>query len=101
CLRQRDRRRPGRRVSARPANRAAGLMAQLSDDCFAFGGALLPLDEARARIAAAHTVKSGIARVALGKAVGRVLAHDAVAPFDLPPTDNSAVDGFAVHLDDL
>ena len=28
-------------------------------------------------------------------AIGRVLARDAVAPIDLPPTDNSAVDGFA------
>ena len=76
-------------------------MAQLSDDCFAFGGALLPLDAAQARIAAAHAVKSAAETVALAAAIGRVLAHDAVAPLDLPPTDNSAVDGFAVWFDDL
>lgn len=76
-------------------------MAQLSDDCFAFGGALLPLAEAQARIAAAHDVKAGVETVALADAIGRVLAHDAVAPIDLPPTDNAAVDGFAVYFDDL
>ncbi len=76
-------------------------MAQLSDDCFAFGGALLPLHEAQARIAIAHAVKAGTETVALAEAVGRVLAHDAVAPIDLPSTDNAAVDGFAVYFDDL
>ena len=76
-------------------------MAQLSDDCFAFGGALLPLAEAQARIAARHAVKAGIERVALAAAAGRVLARDEMAPIDLPPADNSAVDGFAVYFDDL
>ncbi len=32
---------------------------------------------------------------------GRVLAEDVIAPIDLPPFDNSAVDGYAVHFDDL
>ncbi len=76
-------------------------MAQLSDDCFAFGGALLPLHAAQARIAVAHAVKAGTETVALAEAVGRVLAQDAAAPIDLPPTDNAAVDGFALYFDDL
>ena len=76
-------------------------MAQLSNDCFAFAGALLPLDEAQARIGAAHAVKAGTTCVPLVAAVGRVLAHDVAAPIDLPPADNSAVDGFAVYFDDL
>lgn len=76
-------------------------MAQLSDDRYAFGGALLPLAEAQARIAAAHAVKAQVETVPLEAAIGRVLAHDAVAPADLPPTDNSAVDGFALYFDDL
>ena len=37
----------------------------------------------------------------LGAAVGRVLAEDVVAPIDLPPFDNSAVDGYAVRHADL
>ena len=33
--------------------------------------------------------------VGLEDAIGRVLAEDLVAPFPLPPFDNSAMDGFA------
>ncbi|MBV9630008.1 MAG: molybdopterin molybdotransferase MoeA, partial [Xanthobacteraceae bacterium] len=40
-------------------------------------------------------------RVALRAAHGRVLASDVVAGTDLPPFDNSAVDGFAVRSQDL
>src|SRR5438128_9059232 len=37
----------------------------------------------------------------LGKALGRVVAEDVQAPFDVPPTDNSAVDGYAVGSADI
>ncbi|MBI5500940.1 MAG: molybdopterin molybdotransferase MoeA [Deltaproteobacteria bacterium] len=40
-------------------------------------------------------------RVALGQARGRVLAADIVAREELPPFDNTAVDGFAVRAADL
>ena len=76
-------------------------MAQLSDDRFAFGGVLLPLAEAQTRLAAAHAVRAGTETVPLAAAIGRVLARDAVAPLDLPPADNSAVDGYALYFDDL
>jgi molybdopterin molybdotransferase len=39
--------------------------------------------------------------VGLARAPGRVLAADLVAPVDLPPFDNSAVDGYAVRHADL
>jgi molybdopterin molybdotransferase len=42
-----------------------------------------------------------IEEVPLVEADGRVLARDIVAPVDLPPFDNSAVDGYAVDFDDL
>lgn len=73
-------------------------MAQLSDDCFAFGGPLLTLDAARAMIAAQVGRIEGTERVGLLAADGRVLAADLAAPVDLPPFDNSAVDGYAVRL---
>ncbi len=76
-------------------------MAQLSDDCFAFGGALLPLAEAQARIAAAFRPVTGIETVAVREAVGRILAHDVTAAIDLPPQPNSAVDGYAFRHADL
>ncbi len=37
----------------------------------------------------------------LDAALGRILAEDVVAPHDVPPHDNSAVDGYAVHFDDI
>ncbi len=73
-------------------------MAQLSDDCFAFGGALLTLDAAREMIEAQIGPVDGTERVGLQEADGRVLAEDVAAPVDLPPFDNSAVDGYAVRL---
>ncbi|MGH7118753.1 MAG: molybdopterin molybdotransferase MoeA [Acetobacteraceae bacterium] len=76
-------------------------MAQLSDDCFAFGGPLLPVEEALRIIAANVPPCVGIETVPLAVADGRILAEDVIAPIDLPPFSNSAVDGYAVHAADL
>jgi molybdopterin molybdotransferase len=42
----------------------------------------------------------GTERIHLLEATGRVLAEDAVAPWDLPSWDNSAMDGYAVRWQD-
>jgi molybdopterin molybdotransferase len=76
-------------------------MAQLSDDCFAFGGPLLPVDDIERLLAERIAPVGETERVNLHKAAGRVLAADLVATVDLPPFDNSAVDGFAVRHADL
>ena len=76
-------------------------MAQLTDDCFAFNGPLLPVDEAERLIAERIAPVDGHESVALRTASGRVLAGDVVAPVNVPPFDNSAVDGFAVRADGL
>lgn len=39
--------------------------------------------------------------VPLRQALSRILAHDVASPLDLPPFDNSAVDGYAVRAADL
>ena len=76
-------------------------MAQLSEDCFAFGGALLGVD------AALELIRERIAPVVseeeapLAEACGRILARDLVAAIDVPPHPNSAVDGYAVVHADL
>ncbi|MDP1582887.1 MAG: molybdopterin molybdotransferase MoeA [Bradyrhizobium sp.] len=76
-------------------------MAQLSDDCFAFGGPMMSVDEAvaiiAARVSAVHEVES----ISLDRADGRILARDIQAPLPLPPFTNSAVDGYAVRGRDL
>ena len=76
-------------------------MAQLTDDCFAFAGPLLPISKMEQLIAERVTPVSEHERVGLRAAHGRVLASDVVASTDLPPFDNSAVDGFAVRSQDL
>jgi molybdopterin molybdotransferase len=76
-------------------------MAQLSDDCFAFSGPLLPLAEMERLIAERVNPVAEIEEVALWDALGRVMAADQIAAGDLPPFDNSAVDGFAVRHADL
>ena len=76
-------------------------MAQLSDDCFAFGGPMMSVDEAVAIIATRVTAVQEVETVSLDEADGRVLAHDLGAPLPLPPFTNSAVDGYAVRASDL
>jgi molybdopterin molybdotransferase len=76
-------------------------MAQLSNDCFAFGGELMSVDEARALILSRLEPLAGVERVPLIEADGRVLAESVVASVNLPPFDNSAVDGYAVRFVDL
>jgi molybdopterin molybdotransferase len=76
-------------------------MAQLTNDCFAFGGELMPVDEARALIWERLAPVAGTEVLPLTDADGRVLADDVVAAFDLPPFANSAVDGYAVRFADL
>ena len=76
-------------------------MAQLSDDCFAFGGPMMSVDEAVGLIGARVARVGEIETVALKAADGRILARDIAAPLPLPPFTNSAVDGYAVRSGDL
>jgi molybdopterin molybdotransferase len=76
-------------------------MAQLSDDCFAFGGPMMSVDEAVGIIASRVGKVGESETVALDTADGRVLARDVKAPLPLPPFTNSAVDGYAVASRDL
>ena len=76
-------------------------MAQLTDDCFAFSGPLLPIDEVERIIRERVMPVAETETVPLGAAYGRVMASDVAAPISLPPFDNSAVDGYAVRSADL
>ena len=76
-------------------------MAQLTDDCFAFSGPLLPVHDMERLIVERVTPVHETETVPLAAASGRVLAGDVIAPLDLPPFDNSAVDGYAVRHRDL
>jgi len=76
-------------------------MAQLTDDCFAFSGPLLRLDDMERLIRERILPVAENEHVPLHGARGRVVAQDVKAPVDLPPFDNSAVDGYAVQHADL
>src|SRR5688572_2367782 len=61
---------------------------------------MLSVEEAQAKVMAEIAV--GAAEpVALDDALGRVLREDVIATHDLPPADNSAMDGYAVRAHDL
>jgi molybdopterin molybdotransferase len=57
---------------------------------------LLAVDDALA-IVAAEVTALGSEQVAIADAHGRYLSEQLLAPFDLPPFTNSAMDGFAVR----
>ena len=76
-------------------------MAQISDDCFAFGGALMTMEEALATLAGRLTPMTEIETVTLDAARGRVLASPLTAIMNVPPHDNVAVDGYAFRHADL
>ena len=62
---------------------------------------LLPLEDARAQVLAAIPAALPAEMVALSNSLGRVLAADVVAATDLPPWDNSAMDGYAIRAADV
>jgi molybdopterin molybdotransferase len=64
-------------------------------------GAVLPFEDALRVMIDAASVVDGHESVPLASAVGRVLAMDVPAPFDVPGFDRSAMDGYAVRADDL
>jgi molybdopterin molybdotransferase len=76
-------------------------MAQLTDDCFAFSGPLMPVEEMERLIETRVSPVAERETIALADARGRVAARDVIAPVHLPHFDNSAVDGYAVRHADL
>ena len=76
-------------------------MAQLSDDCFAFGGELMRTAEALDILMERLDVVVEAEDVPLRAALDRILAADIASERPVPPHDNAAVDGYAVRFADL
>lgn len=76
-------------------------MTQLSDDCFEAGGRRMLAAEALAILKARLDAVVETEMIPLRKAAGRILAEAIRSPLDVPPHDNTAVDGYAVFFDDL
>lgn len=70
-------------------------------DCCPSNG-LLPVDEAIAQLQqAASSTLPRIEYIHVNQALGRVLAQDMVASLDVPPQANSAMDGYALNVEDI
>ncbi|MDI5921716.1 bifunctional molybdopterin-guanine dinucleotide biosynthesis adaptor protein MobB/molybdopterin molybdotransferase MoeA [Halomonas sp. LR5S13] len=64
--------------------------------CFDLGERMLPVEEARVRLASLAEAPLPAERVALAELHGRVLAEDVVSPIDVPQNTNAAMDGIAL-----
>lgn len=62
---------------------------------------LLPINEAISNMLSAVTPNLNTVTLPLEDAVGYVLAKDLLSPINVPPFDNSAMDGYAIRLSDL
>lgn len=62
---------------------------------------LKPLDEALAELLQCATLLDGVESVSTFEADGRVLAQDLVSALQVPPQDNSSMDGYAVRCADV
>ncbi len=61
---------------------------------------MIPFEEAL-RIVMDSAVRVGTERVAIGQALGRILAEDVVSDIDMPPFNKSAMDGYACRREGL
>lgn len=61
---------------------------------------MISVADAVVRLQSQATCLCAVETVALTAAAGRVLATDLISPIDVPPADNSAVDGYALRSHD-
>jgi len=61
---------------------------------------MLEFDRAQALLAEAGMPPAESESCGLGQAQGRVLAKDVTATLDMPPADNSSMDGYAIRAED-
>lgn len=76
-------------------------MSELAESPLSAGDRQLSVAQAREAIRAALRPVTDAQDVALPQALGRVLAGDVISSIDVPPHDNSAMDGYAFAGDAL
>ncbi|HWS76292.1 MAG TPA: gephyrin-like molybdotransferase Glp [Quisquiliibacterium sp.] len=79
---------------SRPLAAAIGCLPEYDPDA-------LPVESARRVIADFVSPVRAVERVGIRAALDRVLAGDVLSPFDVPASDNSAMDGYALRGADL
>ncbi|GAB6042319.1 molybdopterin molybdotransferase MoeA [Endothiovibrio diazotrophicus] len=71
------------------------------DDAPKRNAGLISVEQAQAFLLERACPLAECERVALHEALGRVLAEGVTSPLAVPPADNSAMDGYAIHSADL
>jgi molybdopterin molybdochelatase len=66
-----------------------------------FTAGLISLEDAQQKMLQQLTPISDCLSVSLYEAAGRITAKPVTSPLDVPPFDNSAMDGYAVRLSDI
>ncbi len=62
---------------------------------------LMPLDEAMTQLLTAVTPLQQTEQITLEQSLDRILAEDIIAPINVPGHDNSAMDGYAIRIEDV
>jgi molybdopterin molybdotransferase len=75
-------------------------MPRLANDCFAISENMISAQDALNRIGKAVDQSVGIEKCTLADSANRILAETIYAPRNVPPADNSAVDGYAFAYGD-
>jgi molybdopterin molybdotransferase len=76
-------------------------MTTVFDSCFATPGKMMPLPEARRILEEQVKAVVGTETLPLRNCTGKILAEDVKSQQTVPPHNNSAMDGYALHFDDL
>src|SRR5581483_2772875 len=97
CQRCQDRDRP---AAARAQRRREHRVVHPRSSAPAMNKGLLSVDEALAQMLARARPVSEVEEVPTLEATGRVLARAQRSTMDVPPLDNSAMDGYAVRVAD-
>ena len=76
-------------------------MSGLNAGCDASAQLLMPVAEAMERLLAEVKISTSVEVLDIVDALGRVLAEDQLSSVDVPPQDNSAMDGYALNSADV
>ncbi|MGY5449486.1 molybdopterin molybdotransferase MoeA [Agarivorans sp. MS3-6] len=69
-------------------------------DCCSQPG-LMPIEQAKSTLTNSVNIKTTPQTIGVDEALDRILAEDIVSPLDIPPFDNSAMDGYAICVEQL
>lgn len=72
-----------------------------SSSCCDRPSSLIPFDNGLAQLLEQCSDQPEIISLPLTEALNSVLAEDIISPISVPPADNSAVDGYAINIDDI